>query len=226
MSAAAVSDIATIRVDRCPHCHGDELASWSEASDFLLATSSQTYSYLRCRKCGVLFLATRPVETALEGIYPDEYSPYAPAARKAAAAGHRSLATRGLMRLLNIPETRFHARLEAYYAGLGDGSVFLDYGCGAGKMLDRMRAQGCTTVGMDFSERALDEVRSKGHVALPAAAAGWDAVADSSVDFVSVITCLVVCLAADRFCQMDFVGGGPACIQLPEGLIGSPAGGV
>jgi SAM-dependent methyltransferase len=184
MSARIVGNIATIRVGRCPHCHDVDLALWSESSDFLLASSVQTYRYLRCRTCGVMFLATRPAEAFLGDIYPDEYSPYASAATKAAAGGRRALATRALIRLLSVPETRFRARLEAYYAGLGNGAVFLDFGCGAGKMLNRMRAQGCSTVGMDLSERTLEEVRSRGHVALPAVSVGWNAIADSSVDFV------------------------------------------
>lgn len=184
MSRVTVDDIAIVRVDRCPHCHGADVARWAEGVDFLLASSSRTYTYLRCRTCTVLFLATRPAEMSLGRIYPDEYTPYAPAAAKAASARRRPLVARVLMRLVDVPERRFRARLERYYAGLGEGSIFLDFGCGAGAMLDRMRAQGCTTVGMDFSERALDTVRSKGHVALPAVPAAWDAVADSSVDFV------------------------------------------
>jgi SAM-dependent methyltransferase len=184
MSPAAVSDIATTRVDRCPHCHGADLAWWTEAPDFLLASSAQRYTYLRCRTCGVLFLATRPEELSLGRIYSDQYSPYAPATRTSGPARSPSLVGRVLMRLVTAPETRFHARLEGYYARLPSGSLFLDFGCGAGKMLDRMRARGCMTVGMDFSERALGEVRSKGHVALPVVAAGWDALAESSVDFV------------------------------------------
>jgi len=183
MNAPISLDIPTTDLHHCPHCGGQELLRWGEAADFLIGTSSQLYRYLRCRHCRVLFLATRPVEAALGKLYPEDYSPYGASARKAPVKPASRLA-KAWMRMVDGPEKRFRARIHAYYYELPAGSVFLDFGCGAGKMLDRMRERGCQTIGMDFSESALRQVRAKGHCALPAAPSGWDALSDGSLDFV------------------------------------------
>jgi SAM-dependent methyltransferase len=128
----------------------------------------------------VLFLSTPPVETALDQIYTEKYQPYAVAKRRS----RTNDLTENVLRLLNIPQKLFARRLADYYAALGPGNVFLDFGCGAGDMLNRMRKTGCKTIGMDFSVRALEVARSKGHLALPANEDGWSAVDDDSVDFV------------------------------------------
>jgi 2-polyprenyl-3-methyl-5-hydroxy-6-metoxy-1,4-benzoquinol methylase len=47
-----------------------------------------------------------------------------------------------------------------------------------------MRAKGCKTIGMDFSEHSLRIARSSGHLALPADETGWSQIAQGSVDFV------------------------------------------
>ena len=50
--------------------------------------------------------------------------------------------------------------------------------------------------------------------------------ADAGVDFVGVVAGLVVALAGDGLAQRDAAGGVAAHVQLPEGLVGGPAGGV
>ena len=70
-------DLAISRLSTCPHCHRAAVVPWSAASDLLLASSSQTYEYARCAACRVLFLVTRPLESELSKVYPDNYAPYA-----------------------------------------------------------------------------------------------------------------------------------------------------
>ena len=50
--------------------------------------------------------------------------------------------------------------------------------------------------------------------------------ADAGVDFVGVVAGLVVALAGDGLGQADAAGGVASRVQLPEGLVGGPAGGV
>jgi SAM-dependent methyltransferase len=74
--------------------------------------------------------------------------------------------------------------LADFYDALRPGTTFLDYGCGGGAYLDRAKAAGCATIGVDVSPVARERVAKKGHLALPDDPAAWGAVADGSVTFV------------------------------------------
>ena len=159
---------------------------WHEASDLLLGSSAQTYEYARCKSCRVLFLVTRPLPSELGKIYPENYVPYgrAPDNTSEARAVSTHWVYRRLNRLLRRAEDGFRQKVETYYANLRKGAVFLDFGCGAGDFLNRMRARGYATIGMDFSDISLGIVRGNGHRALPANEAGWGEIADGSLEFV------------------------------------------
>jgi predicted SAM-dependent methyltransferase len=62
--------------------------------------------------------------------------------------------------------------------------MFLDFGCGAGEYLNRMRDAGYSTIGMDFSSHALGAIERNGHKALPVSSEGWARLAPASIDFV------------------------------------------
>ncbi len=167
----------------CPHCGGANLRLWAEARDFLLDTTDQTFSYARCSACKLLFLTTRPEEQSLGTIYPDEYSPHQQGSVAPKTVRANAL-IRASARLIEFPERLFSRQINAYYSGLGHGDLFLDFGCGSGKALNRMRAKGCATIGMDFAERALSAVQSSGHVALRPDRDGWSRIQEGTVNFV------------------------------------------
>ena len=172
---------------QCPCCASSDTHHWCYASDLLLSTTDQTYEYHRCRRCFVLFLRVRPLESEAGRAYPSDYHPYTnsqsdgdlvasgPSTRLFGRVVSRIVGSIG--RLVNARRPRSHKRL-------GKGDVFLDFGCGSGKFLDRMRQRGCATIGMDFSPHALAAVEKHGHVALPVSDLGWSAVPLQSVDFV------------------------------------------
>ena len=180
--------IETEILTRCPCCDRTDTDPWCFATDLLLATTTQTYEYHRCRGCSVLYLAVRPRESEAGRMYPSDYHPYASEERdgenveddpRSPSSNPRIPAstTARIKKLLNW-------RIPRDYKKLGKGDVVLDFGCGAGKFLDRMRARGCATTGMDFSPHALAAVAKGGHLALPVSTEGWGKVPLSSVDFV------------------------------------------
>ncbi len=179
--------------DSCPAC-GSAGGHWCYASDLLLGSVRHTFEYLRCRKCRTVFLRDRLDENLLELIYPSTYHPYTtpasaqPPAARVPARFPRAVA--GMMRrsLQSFsPESmlrkRFAARVQRWLPQSTEDAVVLDFGCGAGQFLDELRRQGFQTIGMDFSQHALEAVRVRGHVTLEITQSGWDSIADGSVHF-------------------------------------------
>lgn len=173
---------------RCPYCDGVDTEHWCFASDLLLATTDQTYEYHRCRGCSVLFLRIRPRESEAGRMYPADYHPYADGERETEDPGHDPRSHRGSPRRSGSATARIKKlvnwRIPRDDKKLGKGDVVLDFGCGSGKFLNRMRARGCATTGMDFSPHALIVVAQNGHRALPVSNEGWEKVPLCSVDFV------------------------------------------
>lgn len=178
--------IATEVLDRCPSCTAAGSVHWAFATDLLLATTDRTFEYRRCRSCSVLFMGIRPLESQTARLYPTTYQPYAEPDDETEVAGEGTRHGRTPRRtgLAKRIDRIVNSRIPRSYKALGEGAVFLDFGCGSGRFLDRMRARGLSTIGMDFSQQALDAAARGGHQALPVSREGWDRLPPGSVDFV------------------------------------------
>jgi SAM-dependent methyltransferase len=171
----------------CPHCMQAKSMVWSEAGDVLQGTSTQSYRYDLCGNCGIIYLATRPAEHDLGRIYTQNYAPYRRGGAKDSAGrkrGVRRLASALVGKGVAMLHLSFNRQLKRRYNAVSPNSLFLDFGCGAGKFLDQMRAKGCRTIGMDFSQHALAAVKAAGHRALAVDERSWAQLNDGSVDFV------------------------------------------
>lgn len=173
-------------VAACPSCQSLGTRHWCFGSDLLLDTTSQRFEYRICTECRVIFLGTRPSgSAALDRIYPASYRPHQRSARDNQPGSSRlTLPKRLERRILGAARREFKRRVGSYYAKIRPDSVFLDFGCGAGEYLDRMKKLGCRTVGMDFSAPLLERIQSHGHRAVPVTELGWSSLAPGSVDFV------------------------------------------
>ncbi|HOV61928.1 MAG TPA: class I SAM-dependent methyltransferase [Candidatus Hydrogenedentes bacterium] len=109
------------------------------------------YRYDCCAACGTIQLNPMPGEDTLRAAYAEKYH----------AAGHYA----------DRPDQRnrhgqrvFDGLLRAYLDHGGDrrGPV-LDYGCGWGGLLDRLRAEGIPTEGADLSRTMAAHCREQGH---------------------------------------------------------------
>jgi SAM-dependent methyltransferase len=182
--AARSKRIPTESLNNCPICRSVNTKLWCSGADLLLRTTAQQYEYRRCKDCGVIFLSTRPLPAVLDRIYPEPYHPHQKRPSTPVPQGTQRFAARLEALVLGNRRASFRKRVDSYYAELKPGSVFLDFGCGAGRHLDLMSGRGCRTIGMDFSQRALQEVADSGHRAVPVTAAGWESIPSGSVDFV------------------------------------------
>ncbi len=190
-AAHAKIEVETETLDHCPNCDGDAIAPWCRTPDRALRVSVQHFVYSRCNACGVLFQSTRPIESEIHHFYPESYGPHVPRRKPPPIGGgpaksserHESAAA-GRINRRRWPNLASSALIDRPYAELRPGMVLLDFGCGRGEQLDRAKRQGCETIGIDFSERAVAEVRRNGHTALLVTPDLWDAVADETVDLV------------------------------------------
>lgn len=185
MATVPSTRIPTESLNSCPNCRSVDTKFWCSGTDLLLRTSGQQYEYRRCKNCGIIFLNTRPLPAMLDRIYPEPYHPHHKRPPKPVCESRpRRLAANLEARMFGPSRETFRKRVESYYAELKPGSVFLDFGCGAGRYLDLMNDRGCLTIGMDFSQRALQQVAESGHRAVSVTDAGWKSIATDSVDFV------------------------------------------
>ena len=159
----------------CPGCGSDRFTRVREARDMNRQTQLR-FTIVRCDACGLHYTNPRPTLATLGRWYPEDYEPYqqeksvsdlsggaigrllqrnafgAPSVRP--AAGARAVA--GVFATVRAPESFGFA---VAYRGRGR---LLDYGCGGGKFLRRMRALGWDVTGVDFSATAVEAVRASG----------------------------------------------------------------
>jgi len=143
-------------------------------------TDDAVYRVGRCRKCGMAYLNPRPTEDTIGHFYPDDYEEYrGPSGRRGGWLGRlRAYLERLVMaREFGCPPG-IHGACQQCLAWLvgpwlrpprtsltaipyqGDGRL-LDFGCGAGWYLQRMRERGWDVTGLDFSSHAAREVERK-----------------------------------------------------------------
>lgn len=131
----------------CDLCGSDDSEPLFRARDRLHGCTG-VFTYVRCNRCGLVYMNPRIVPEDLGKVYPDDYGPHQ-VARRTERSGRTLKA-----QLKRIP---FAASL---YAELSTRSRLLDVGCGAGAFLSLMqRATGCTVCGVDNSQAAATAAR-------------------------------------------------------------------
>jgi SAM-dependent methyltransferase len=180
-------DMKLERVLSCPVCGSSENDFWEEAYDRLHGVTEQRFEYVKCRACGSLFESLRPTREEIGRYYPSDYGPH--------AMGHGGSSAWSRLppfmdrraklwaeRLVDFPA--FRHKIKEIDRYIRPASVVLDFGCGSGRYLDKVKKLGGFGVGMDFSEAALEQVRARGHEALPVEDVSWALLKAKGVDFV------------------------------------------
>lgn len=191
VAGAGATSVEVVR--SCPLCGSERSATWRVARDRLHGLSDRSFRYARCRQCDLRYLAERPTAAAAGAFYPPEYGPHQGRAATtpvpASAWGRLIAGLRGGIaaahqRLERLANARFWRRYWHDYTPPAPGAVLLDFGCGSDKFLNRARKLGWQTVGMDFSARAIEQVRAAGHRGFVVGEAAWAELGAGSVDFV------------------------------------------
>jgi len=138
----------------CPVCGGEDVEHFAYAKDMEYYTDDESYEYLRCRACPVVFLRDPPVGR-LQEIYPANYYSYAP------DEGQPSVSER----VKEALDRRWFAKLLA--DAPGDQLRVLDIGGGSGWLLTVAR-RACPRIiethEVDLGEWAREPAEHAGHV--------------------------------------------------------------
>lgn len=133
----------------CLLCGADNWSPLVEAPDFTADGIGRWFMVVQCRDCGLCFTNPRPSPESIGQFYRDNYKPHRAPEREGATHWWRRLQP---MKRLQ-PRTKF-LPLQ------GDGRL-LDFGCGGGLNLLRMRAQGWNVIGVDVSIDVVEMLRDK-----------------------------------------------------------------
>ena len=122
--------------------------------DFEYNTTHEEFRFVRCLRCGLIYLKDRPVPEAMPLIYPPHYYSYSEAERQ-----------HGLVGTLRSALEKNKIKVYLKLAGRERTSVF-DIGCGDGRLLDIMR-RACPETwefsGIEISEKAAARAGGKGY---------------------------------------------------------------
>jgi 2-polyprenyl-3-methyl-5-hydroxy-6-metoxy-1,4-benzoquinol methylase len=194
-----MSDITVLteKIDLCPNCGSKNLKLWATGYDRLHLVSRQEFVYSICKDCQLVFISTRPIESEIHKFYPQNYGPYNGVNYVEENVGsvkkQDSLLKRILYRsslpfnkiIKSIFPDRFHELFNNYYKLKLKGETVLDFGCGSDKFLNKAKSEGWNTIGMDFTEQPIEQIKKSGHKAIlfnsPQA---WHLIEDNSIDLV------------------------------------------
>jgi len=105
-----------------------------------------TFRLVRCRRCGLLYLAPRPTPAAIGAYYPDlDYHAFQSQSGPRAALRRRLLANQA----------------RALLRGLGDAPAVIEIGPGTGDLLAELRSQGAQVEGIEPNEAAAKMARGR-----------------------------------------------------------------
>lgn len=138
---------------RCALCGANEQEPQAFGYDFEYNTAANPFRFVRCARCGHLYLSPRPAPSDLGVIYPAHYY---------TLAGTGNL----VAKLRRVWEGK---KVDVYRRALGAGPKrILDVGCGEGRFLQVLRDFGDARwelVGVDFDPAAVERCRARGFTA-------------------------------------------------------------
>jgi SAM-dependent methyltransferase len=133
----------------CPLCESTRWLTLVEAPDLTPGGTGLWFAVVQCQQCGLCFTNPRPSPATIGNFYPAGYRPHQFPAQRARRAWWRRLpvlAGRSQHDRLRLPQ--------------GTGRL-LDFGCGGGAFLDRMRRLGWQVTGVDVATAAVGRARGE-----------------------------------------------------------------
>jgi len=134
----------------CKLCGATE-TEWMWAAHDLDFNIPGEFPLVRCRRCGLIYLQSRPTPQEIGRYYPPEYSPY-----RGAIQDERFFLVRWARRRTILRRCRVVEQVSPRVPGR-----ILDVGCSTGIFLDAMREGGWETQGIDLSPQAVEYARQR-----------------------------------------------------------------
>jgi SAM-dependent methyltransferase len=134
----------------CLLCGNRNWQSLVEAPDSTAGGTGLWFAAVQCQECGLCFTNPRPVPECMDQFYPEAYRPHRLRRRKSVKMRSR------LLRACHQPRKEYEA-----FVCRGQGRL-LDFGCGSGSFLLKMRELSWNVTGLDVSPAAVERVRQLG----------------------------------------------------------------
>jgi SAM-dependent methyltransferase len=137
---------------QCCICEVEDAELVGVGKDFEYNTSADTFSTLRCRSCGLVYLNPRPNVSEFEKIYPSNYHAF-------------DFSKKEFGIVYKIRSRLEATRLLSCCKGLPANARILDVGCGDGFHLNLLRQYGqksWSLEGIDIDKRAVDMAKNSG----------------------------------------------------------------
>ncbi|HEY6924489.1 MAG TPA: class I SAM-dependent methyltransferase [Steroidobacteraceae bacterium] len=161
-------------VDKCPVTANEGEAAYSEVVDHYFGSPGK-WTYLRDRDTGHLWMSPRPADYEIPALYVNYYThgnaPDASGTRLQRAQElilHRRLGyplstpPDGIVRLLStLPTLSSAAVMEALKLSARAPGRLLDFGCGDGSLMSRLRRVGWKVSGVEQDPKAADSLRAR-----------------------------------------------------------------
>ncbi len=128
----------------CPLCLSWNWQPILEGPDWLGGEKGLWFAVVRCDRCGLCFTNPRPDPLGISQFYPPGYQPYDPLYRQKKR------------RFSSCPKWLLRSSQQTF---IGDRGKLLDFGCGSGLFLQRMKQLGWEVTGLDISDRAVAHLR-------------------------------------------------------------------
>lgn len=172
-----IPEIATEPVEACDLCGEGAHRPFARGRDFESRTCRNEWRFVECAACGLVRLHPRPAVATLPVIYPPSYYSYSyestvPWIARAGKALLDRRKLRGIVRALDRPVR-----------------TFLDIGCGTGRYLSSMAAQGVPREGihgLELDAEVVARLRSEGFQAHHDRVETCTAIAPRSLDLATM----------------------------------------
>lgn len=133
---------------RCNVCGSLENKFLFNAKDRLHGIEG-SFSYVRCTRCGLVYMNPQISFEDVQIFYPEDYAP------------HKSQSDKNIHTRCSTSRFKKSYLAEPFFQKLNENSCFLDVGCGNGKFLNEVRSFfGCKVYGVDISKKAAETSKS------------------------------------------------------------------
>jgi SAM-dependent methyltransferase len=132
----------------CNLCGSDDWSPLVEAPDQAPGGTGLWFAVVQCQRCGLCFTNPRPNEASIAQFYPPEYKPH-----RSKGEDCKSQNANCKLGIGGYGQKGLHIPWQ------GQGRL-LDFGCGSGRFLERMRRRGWKVTGLDTSALAVHRVQS------------------------------------------------------------------
>ncbi|WP_109833058.1 class I SAM-dependent methyltransferase [Reichenbachiella versicolor] len=132
------------KIEICPSCNSKQFKSFCIADDHTV--SQESFAIMQCINCNLLLTSPRPNKQSIGKYYQSEEY-----------ISHKNKGNNLTNRIYKVARWFTLRRKTKLLASLSEGRKILDYGCGAGTLLEHLNKQGWKTTGIEPD----DETRQK-----------------------------------------------------------------